>query len=124
MAKKKSFFECVECGYKSAKWMGKCPECGAWDSFVEVSEEKSKTTTKPHKVLKFDEIEKEEIERFSSKDNELDLVLGGGIVPGSLVLIEGSPASLASEFISIIFVIKARKLDAMKPSLTSSGQSG
>ena len=91
MAKKKSVFECIECGYKSAKWMGKCPACGAWDSFVEVSEEKSKSVSKPSKILKFDEIEKEEIERFSSGDSELDLVLGGGIVPGSLVLIGGSP---------------------------------
>ena len=92
MAKKKSIFECIECGYKSAKWMGKCPACGSWESFVEVSEEKStKSSIKPSKILKFDEIEKEEIERFTSKDSELDLVLGGGIVPGSLVLIGGSP---------------------------------
>jgi len=92
MAKKKSIYECIECGYKSAKWMGKCPACGAWDSFIEVKEERStKSSTKAAKVLKFDEIEKEEIERFSSLDSELDLVLGGGIVPGSLVLIGGSP---------------------------------
>ena len=92
MAKKKSIYECIECGYKSAKWMGKCPACGAWDSFIEVKEEKNtKSSTKSAKVLKFDEIEKEEIERFSSLDSELDLVLGGGIVPGSLVLIGGSP---------------------------------
>ena len=92
MAKKKSVFECIECGYKSAKWMGKCPACGSWDSFIEVSEQKNnKSSIKPSKILKFDEIEKEEIERFSSKDTELDLVLGGGIVPGSLVLIGGSP---------------------------------
>jgi len=92
MAKKKTIYECIECGYKSAKWMGKCPACGAWDSFIEVKEEKNaKSSTKSTKVLKFDEIEKEEIERFSSLDSELDLVLGGGIVPGSLVLIGGSP---------------------------------
>jgi len=92
MAKKKSVFECIECGYKSAKWMGKCPACGSWESFVEVSEEKSpKPSSKPSKILKFEDIEKEEIERFTSKDSELDLVLGGGIVPGSLVLIGGSP---------------------------------
>jgi len=92
MAKNKTVYECIECGYKSAKWMGKCPACGSWESFIEVNEGKSKkTSSKPSKVLKFDEIEKEEIERFSSKDSELDLVLGGGIVPGSLVLIGGSP---------------------------------
>ena len=92
MAKKKSVFECIECGYKSAKWMGKCPACGSWESFVEVNEEKKSISSKsPSKVLKFDEIQKDEITRFSSNDKELDLVLGGGIVPGSLVLIGGSP---------------------------------
>ena len=92
MAKKKSVFECTECGYKSAKWMGKCPACGSWESFIEVSEQKITSSSKsPSKVLKFDEIQKDEITRFSSNDKELDLVLGGGIVPGSLVLIGGSP---------------------------------
>ena len=92
MAKKKSVFECIECGYKSAKWMGKCPACGSWESFIEVNEEKKSISSKsPSKVLKFDEIQKDEITRFSSNDKELDLVLGGGIVPGSLVLIGGSP---------------------------------
>jgi len=91
MAKNKTVFECIECGYKSAKWMGKCPACGAWDSFVETTNTPSKSTKSPSKILKFDEIEKEEIQRFSSGDSELDLVLGGGIVPGSLVLIGGSP---------------------------------
>jgi DNA repair protein RadA/Sms len=92
MAKKKTVFECIECGYKSAKWMGKCPACGSWESFVEVREENTpKRTNTKNKILKFEEIENEEIERFSSNDSELDLVLGGGIVPGSLVLIGGSP---------------------------------
>ncbi len=92
MAKKKTVFECCECGYKSAKWMGKCPACGSWESFVEVREENTpKRTNTKNKILKFEEIENEEIERFSSNDSELDLVLGGGIVPGSLVLIGGSP---------------------------------
>jgi len=92
MAKQKTVYECIECGYKSAKWLGKCPACGSWESFVEVKETKSQTTAaKKSPVLKFDEIEKEEITRFSTNDKELDLVLGGGIVPGSLVLIGGSP---------------------------------
>ena len=91
MAKKKNIFECIECGYKSAKWMGKCPACGAWDSFIEVSEEKKTTSSKKTNILKFEEIQKDDITRFSSQDSELDLVLGGGIVPGSLVLLGGSP---------------------------------
>jgi DNA repair protein RadA/Sms len=92
MAKKKTVYECIECGYKSAKWMGKCPACGNWESFVEVNEEKNiPNPSSAASVLKFEDIQNEEIHRFSSNDSELDLVLGGGIVPGSLVLIGGSP---------------------------------
>ncbi|WOE68846.1 DNA repair protein RadA [Hydrogenimonas thermophila] len=99
MAKKKvSLFECQACGMQSAKWMGKCPNCGAWESFIELSAEQqkvlneiSKTTTSPSKAKPITQIEEEEVSRFSSQDSELDLVLGGGIVPGSLVLIGGSP---------------------------------
>jgi len=99
MAKKKiSLFECQACGMQSAKWMGKCPSCGAWESFMELSAEQqkvlneiSKTTTSPSKAKPITQIEEEEVSRFSSQDSELDLVLGGGIVPGSLVLIGGSP---------------------------------
>jgi len=92
MAKIKTIYECIECGYQSAKWMGKCPACGSWESFIEISEKESKvSTSKKVKILRFDEIEKEDIQRFSSGNSELDLVLGGGIVPGSLILIGGSP---------------------------------
>lgn len=92
MAKIKTIYECIECGYQSAKWMGKCPACGSWESFIEISEKESKvSTSKKAKILRFDEIEKEDIQRFSSGNSELDLVLGGGIVPGSLILIGGSP---------------------------------
>ena len=58
MAKKKTIYECIECGYKSAKWMGKCPACGAWESFVEVSEGKSVKKSSPtSKFLIIEEIE-------------------------------------------------------------------
>ncbi len=87
----KKVFECIECGYTSPKWMGKCPGCGAWDSFIEAKEEKKRKISSKSKILKLDEIEKEEIKRFSTGNSELDLVLGGGIVPGELVLIGGSP---------------------------------
>ncbi|MEO1958295.1 MAG: DNA repair protein RadA, partial [Nautiliaceae bacterium] len=87
----KKVFECVECGYTSPKWMGKCPGCGAWDSFIEAKEKKKRKISSKSKILKLDEIEKEEIKRFSTGNSELDLVLGGGIVPGELVLIGGSP---------------------------------
>ena len=94
MAKAKQIFECQACGYQSSKWMGKCPNCSEWDSFVELS--KFQTTSKkssstPSKIIPIDEIKEDEIERFSSGIDEFDRVLGGGIVPGSLVLIGGSP---------------------------------
>ncbi|BDY12145.1 DNA repair protein RadA [Hydrogenimonas cancrithermarum] len=99
MAKKKqSIYECQACGMQSARWMGKCPSCGAWESFIELSAEQqkvlneiSKTTAAPSKAHPITQIQEEEVSRFTSGDSELDLVLGGGIVPGSLVLIGGSP---------------------------------
>ncbi len=95
MAKKKQIYECQSCGYQSSKWMGKCTNCGEWDSFVEITKfEKSPTSPTVYntsKVVAIDEIKEDEIERFSSFDEEFDRVLGGGIVPGSLVLIGGSP---------------------------------
>ncbi len=98
MAKKRTLFECQACGFQSAKWMGKCPNCEEWDQFMELSQEqqavlkeisdnsKTKQEAKP-----ITEIEEESFERFSTKDSELDLVLGGGVVPSSLTLIGGSP---------------------------------
>lgn len=98
MSKKKILFECQHCGLTTPRWMGKCTNCGAWDSFVELNEHqqevvkktKSASTTSA-KALSINEIKEEEVFRFSSKDIELDMVLGGGIVPGSLTLIGGSP---------------------------------
>ena len=98
MAKKKVLFECQHCGLTTPKWMGKCTNCGAWDSFVELTEHQQEvvkqtksTTSKSAKAISINEIIEEEVFRFSSLDNELDTVLGGGIVPGSLTLIGGSP---------------------------------
>ncbi len=98
MAKKKSLYECQACGMQSAKWIGKCPNCGAWESFIELSAEQQKVLQSISKAASskvhakpITQIEEEEVARFGSGDSELDLVLGGGIVPGSLVLIGGSP---------------------------------
>ena len=98
MAKKKVLFECQHCGMTTPKWMGKCTNCGAWDSFIELNEHqqevvkqtKSSSSSKP-KAVSINDIVEEEVYRFSSLDTELDNVLGGGIVPGSLTLIGGSP---------------------------------
>jgi DNA repair protein RadA/Sms len=98
MAKKKILFECQHCGLTTPKWMGKCTNCGAWDSFIELNEHQQEvvkqtksTASSSSKAISINQIVEEEVYRFSSLDDELDNVLGGGIVPGSLTLIGGSP---------------------------------
>ena len=99
MAKKKiSLFECQHCGEQSTKWLGKCPNCGSWDSFIELNQEQqevlkhsSKIINTTSKAIPITQIKQDNITRFSSFNDEFDLVLGGGIVPGSLTLIGGSP---------------------------------
>ncbi|SFV75781.1 DNA repair protein RadA [hydrothermal vent metagenome] len=99
MAKKKVVFECQHCGMTTPKWMGKCTNCGAWDSFIELNEHqqeviknlKSTSNSSSNQAVSINNIQEDEVFRFSSFDKELDGVLGGGIVPGSLTLIGGSP---------------------------------
>ena len=97
MAKVKSKFVCQNCGYETAGYLGKCPECGSWGSFVE---EINSADTKKEAVLdisdstppmKLSEIEMNSEIRFSTNISEFNRVLGGGIVQGSLVLIAGDP---------------------------------
>jgi DNA repair protein RadA/Sms len=96
--KKKSLFECQHCGEQSVKWLGKCPSCGGWDSFIELNQEQievvkqvAKLSTEPSRATPITQIEQDNITRFSTNNEEFDLVLGGGVVPGSLTLIGGSP---------------------------------
>jgi len=98
MAKAKILYECQHCGLTTSKWMGKCTNCGAWDSFIELSQQQQEyvkqtknTLHSKAKAQSIIDIKEESISRFSSFDTELDNVLGGGIVPGSLTLIGGSP---------------------------------
>jgi len=98
MAKKKILFECQHCGLTTPKWMGKCTNCGAWDSFVELTEHQQEVVkqtksakSSASKAMSINDVVEEEVFRFSALDSELDTVLGGGIVPGSLTLIGGSP---------------------------------
>ena len=96
---KKIVYFCQECGYESAKWMGQCPGCRAWNTFVEetVSTKKSvssgtgKVSEKRQEPVVLSDISLSEEERQTTKIGELDRVLGGGIVPGSLVLVGGDP---------------------------------
>lgn len=100
MAKTKTTFFCQNCGTESARWVGKCPSCGQWNTFVE--EVVQKTTAKEqwaapdmkaNKVQpkKISEIELGELRRVDTQDQELNRVLGGGLVPGSIVLLGGEP---------------------------------
>ena len=96
MAKAKTVFFCKECGYESSKWLGQCPGCRQWDTFVEEPViKKSSTGSRYRSVDKepvlLSEVKSETESRLSSKIGELDRVLGGGIVPGSLVLVGGDP---------------------------------
>lgn len=97
MAKIKTKYVCQECGYENAKWLGKCPECQKWNTFEEEIQDKKekkeifildKSSSYP---LKINLIKSEEQERFSTDIIELDRVLGGGLVNGSLVLVGGDP---------------------------------
>lgn len=95
MAKAMSVFVCQECGAKSSKWAGRCLQCGTWESIVEEVLPASTTGRKSQasgvKPTKLADVEDLRVARFSSGVKELDLVLGGGVVPGALMLLSGDP---------------------------------
>src|SRR5438128_910109 len=102
MAKVKTAFFCQNCGYESVKWLGQCPACNQWNTFVEelVQKDISKTTNgwnnyheekRNSRTISLNEIKSQEEKRLLTADSELNRVLGGGIVPGSLVLVAGEP---------------------------------
>jgi DNA repair protein RadA/Sms len=101
MAKVKTFFACQECGAESAKWLGRCPECGAWNSYVEDTrlppaaraaagggDVRGRNAAAPERLV---DVSLQDAPRATSGMAEFDRVLGGGIVPGSMVLIGGDP---------------------------------
>ncbi|WP_257351145.1 DNA repair protein RadA [Pseudalkalibacillus decolorationis] len=98
MAKRKTSFLCQECGYDSPKWMGKCPGCGKWNTMVEevIQQEKGhrrsfntgSSSQRPEPITK---VKSEKEPRIDTKISELNRVLGGGVVPGSLILVGGDP---------------------------------
>lgn len=95
MARSKTNFVCQECGYESSGWLGKCPACGQWNTFVEEINDKSSkvnsTGTFDIKPVSIRDIQIESEERDSTGMKEMDRVLGGGLVKGSLVLVGGDP---------------------------------
>ena len=121
MAKNKTVFFCGECGHESVKWLGQCPSCKTWNSFTEAPVVKKggsslKTGTAASLPTKIKDISLEADERIITGISELDRVLGGGIVKGSLVLVGGDPgigkstlllqmcAELAEKNISVLYV--------------------
>lgn len=96
MAKgKKSVFFCQNCGHEENKWLGQCPMCKEWNTFVEEAVSVSKSSTvklsKEAEIVALKDIKTNDEERILTRIGELDRVLGGGIVPGSLVLVGGDP---------------------------------
>ncbi|HEY4874427.1 MAG TPA: ATPase domain-containing protein, partial [Puia sp.] len=102
MSKVKTAFFCSNCGYESVKWLGKCPSCEQWNTFIEeviikdskLEDLKKKSFSgekKEIKIISLSEVISGEEKRIVTDDAELNRVLGGGIVGGSIVLIAGEP---------------------------------
>lgn len=95
--KSKTIYVCQNCGAKEPKWVGRCPTCGEWNSFEEEMEVKAKgrnnifTSESALKALRLSEVKVNADERIDTGDDELNRVLGGGIVPGSMILLGGEP---------------------------------
>ncbi|HSS21372.1 MAG TPA: DNA repair protein RadA [Pyrinomonadaceae bacterium] len=97
LKKAETIYVCQNCGHQSRKWLGKCPECGEWNSLVEERERSKKGAARSSLKLRevsaiaYSEIESQDEVRISTGVTEFDRVLGGGLVPGTLVLIGGDP---------------------------------
>lgn len=128
MAKKKRVFICGSCGHEEHNWLGRCPECGNWNTFTEVAapEESGKTESQEKrrgragkKPALLSELEPDPQMRISSGISEMDNVLGGGIMKGGAVLIGGEPGIGKS---TILLQMLSRKIEGSKKSLYISGE--
>src|SRR3954454_13439109 len=90
MAKAATQFACTDCGYAAGRWFGKCPSCGSFGTLVEETKAAAGAAA-PRPTLRLVEVEAEEADRIPTGVAELDRVLGGGLVPASLVLVGGEP---------------------------------
>ncbi|MFN5845728.1 MAG: AAA family ATPase, partial [Flavobacteriia bacterium] len=119
MAKVKSAYFCQNCGYETPKWLGKCPSCAEWNTFVEEIIEKNipsvvafSTSTRNAKPQAIHTIENQEHVRIELKDKELNRVLGGGLVPGSLILFGGEPG-IGKSTLLLQMAIEEKKLKVL-----------
>jgi DNA repair protein RadA/Sms len=114
---------CTECGYRSPKWLGRCPECGAWNSMVEEAAAPRKSRRGPvtpsRDPIPFDKIGSSSAPRLKTGISEFDRVLGGGVVPGSLVLVGGDPGIGKS---TLLLQVAARLAGNLGPVLYVSGE--
>ena len=90
MAKAATQFACTDCGYSAGRWFGKCPSCGEFGTLVEEAAGQAKSAA-ARPTLRLIDVKAEEAERIPTGISELDRVLGGGLVPASLVLVGGEP---------------------------------
>lgn len=126
MAKIKKAYFCQSCGYDSPKWMGKCPSCGEWNTFVEeiVTKSAAAPTTfglETSKPLRIDEIDIEKTPRITLNSDELNRILGGGVVPGSLILVGGEPG-IGKSTLSLQIALRTHGLKTLYVSGEESAQ--
>jgi DNA repair protein RadA/Sms len=115
--KTKQVFFCNQCGYESPKWLGKCPSCGEWNSFLEHNiaqnkKTKSNSIQETKQVKKIYEIHTDENIRIDTKSIELNRVLGGGMVPGSVILIAGEPG-IGKSTLMLQFALRVKSITSL-----------
>jgi DNA repair protein RadA/Sms len=125
MAKSKSSFQCEQCGCRLSKWAGQCPDCQAWNSIVELASESRPgrrfsgySGQLSNKVKDLRSIGSSSVERLPVGVGEIDRVLGGGIVPGSVILLGGDPGSASPRCCCSWWL----RCPAVRPACTSPGK--
>ena len=127
MAKAKSVFFCQNCGAESSKWMGRCPQCGEWNTLVEEIIKETKHSRTPSRrcwksngeAYRLARYRNSSIARVSTTFGEIDRVLGGGIVPGALMLLGGDPGIGKS---TLLLQVSQKVADTVGAVLYASGE--